>query len=125
MSKLDKEFRNEIDEVVHVTDYVGRKLFIRIIVVALIISILSTIGGITYKRVKAETDRETFKSSITYTEAAAAFLADSYKEYNDTEDNAEKKTIMQYVVMRYPNLDMDSIENATLRQFYNKCLIGG
>ena len=50
-------------------------------------------------------------------EAAASFLADSYKQYNDTETEADKNTIMEYVVMRYPNLDTNSIDNDTLRRF--------
>ena len=57
-----------------------------------------------------------------YSEAAASFLADSYKQYNDAETEADKNTIMEYVVMRYPNLDTNSIDNDTLRRFYNQCL---
>ena len=63
-----------------------------------------------------------YKESVAYTEAAASFLAKEYKEYNDAETSGDKKTIMQYVVMRYPNLDTDSIDNDELRRFYNKCL---
>lgn len=71
---------------------------------------------------QTEADREVFKQTTTYSEAAASFLADSYKQYNDAETNADKNTIMEYVVMRYPNLDADSIDNATLRRFYNQCI---
>jgi len=96
-----------------------------VLVVALVIGLLSTAGNMLYKEWKTERDREVFKNSVTYTESAAAFLADSYKEYNEAETDAEKSAIMQYVIMRYPNLDTDSIDNATLKQFYSKCLIGG
>lgn len=71
---------------------------------------------------QTEADREVFKQTTTYSEAAASFLADSYKQYNDAETDADKNTIMEYVVMRYPNLDTDSIDNSKLRQFYNQCL---
>lgn len=125
MAKLNKDFKNEVNTTIREIDYVNRKVLFRIIVIVLIVSILTTIGGIYYKRVKVETDREAFKNSTTYTEAAAAFLADSYQEYNNTDDNAEKHAIMQYVIMRYPNLDLNDIQNQTLRQFYNKCLVGG
>ena len=87
--------------------------------------------GVTYTAIKwdaivgkwqTEADREVFKQTTTYSEAAASFLADSYKQYNDAETDADKNTIMEYVVMRYPNLDTDSIDNSKLRQFYNQCL---
>lgn len=29
---------------------------------------------------------------------------------------------MEYVTMRYPNLDMDNIENDDLRRFYKQCI---
>ena len=71
---------------------------------------------------QTEANREVFKQTTTYSEVAASFLADSYKQYNDAETDTDKNTIMEYVMMRYPNLDTDSIDNATLRQFYNQCL---
>ncbi len=67
-------------------------------------------------------EREVFKETTAYTEAAATFLADSYKQYNDAETEADKTTIAEYVVMRYPNLDTDSIDNDILRRFYVQCL---
>ena len=63
-----------------------------------------------------------FKDSVAYTEQVASFLAKSYKEYNEAESDTKKNTIMEYVILRYPNLDTDSIDNSTLRQFYIKCL---
>ena len=71
---------------------------------------------------QTEANREVFKQTTTYSEVAASFLADSYKQYNDAETDTDKNTIMEYVMMRCPNLDTDSIDNATLRQFYNQCL---
>lgn len=67
-------------------------------------------------------EREVFKESLPYTEQAAQFIAKSYKEYNDTEDADEKQAIMEYVAMKYPNLDVDSIENGKLRNFYENCI---
>lgn len=125
MSKLSKDFKNEVNQDFREFDYVGKKVAIRILVVVLIVGLLATVGNVLYKEWKTDKDRDIFKNSVTYTESAASFLADSYKEYNEAETDAEKNAIMQYVIMRYPNLDTDSIDNMTLRQFYNKCLIGG
>lgn len=95
-----------------------------------LLAVVIVVGG-TYTAIKwdmivdkwqTEADREVFKQTTTYSEAAASFLADSCKQYNDAETDADKNTIMEYVVMRYPNLDTDSIDNVTLRSFYNQCL---
>lgn len=95
-----------------------------------LLAVVIVVGG-TYTAIKWDmivdkwqtaADREVFKQTTTYSEAAASFLADSYKQYNDAETDADKNTIMEYVVMRYPNLDTNSIDNNKLRQFYNQCL---
>lgn len=95
-----------------------------------LLAVVIVIGG-TYTIIKwdmivdkwqTEANREVFKQTTTYSEAAASFLADSYKQYNDAETDTDKNTIMEYVVMRYPNLDTNSIDNSKLRQFYNQCL---
>lgn len=99
-------------------------------VLLVLLAVVIVVGG-TYTAIKwdmivdkwqTEADREVFKQTTTYSEAAASFLADSYKQYNDAETDADRNTIMEYVVMRYPNLDTDSIDNSKLRQFYNQCL---
>lgn len=95
-----------------------------------LLAVVIVVGG-TYTAIKwdmivdkwqTEAEREVFKQTTTYSEAAASFLADSYKQYNDAETDTDKNTIMEYVIMRYPNLDTDSIDNNKLRQFYNQCL---
>lgn len=105
------------------------KDFIRNILLVLLAVVL-VVGG-TYTAIRwntivskweTEAEREVFKQTTTYSEAAAAFLADSYKQYNDAETDADRNAIMEYVVMRYPNLDTDSIDNAILRRFYIQCL---
>ena len=97
---------------------------IRNILLALL-AVIIVVGG-TYTAIQwdaivgkweTEAEREVFKQTTTYSEAAASFLADSYKQYNDAETETDKNTIM-----RYPNLDIDSIDNDTLRRFYNQCL---
>lgn len=125
MSKLDKEFKNEINQEFREADYVGRKVGIRVFIIVLIIVILSSIGGISYKKWKTEKDREIFKESTTYTESASAFLAKSLKEYNQAEDEISKKAIADYVIQRYPNLDLEDIDNVDLRNFYRQCMNGG
>ncbi len=96
------------------------------IILALVVIVGGTYVGIrwsaTVNKWETEADREVFKETTAYTEAAATFLADSFKDYNDAKTEADKNTVMEYVVMRYPNLDTDSIKNATLRQFYNRCI---
>lgn len=100
-----------------------------VIIAVLIIVGCIFIGGIvgvgytaTVDKAQKNAEREVFKESTAYTEQAASFLAKSYKEYNDVETDADKKAIMEYVIMRYPNLDVDAIDNENLRQFYVKCL---
>lgn len=122
---IDKEFKSEVRKEFQEFDYVGKRIAIRIFIVVLVIGILSAVGGVVHKRWRVEQEREIFKNSVTYTETAATFLADSYQEYNEAETTAEKTAIMEYVIMRYPNLDVNDIENQTLKNFYNKCLLGG
>ena len=116
------EFNNDLKN----TDYVTRKIGIRILVIIVLLTIVGGAGGVIYTKTigKAQknAEREVFKESVAYTEQATSFLAKSYKEYNDAETKADKKTIMEYVIMRYPNLDTDSIDNDKLKQFYIKCL---
>lgn len=96
-----------------------------IVIAVLIIAAIALSGVFLTKTVfkwQTEAEREVFKETTTYNEAAATFLADSYRQYNEAETDADKETIMQYVVMRYPNLDASNIDNVNLRRFYNKCL---
>lgn len=78
---------------------------IRNILLALL-AVIIVVGG-TYTAIQweaivgkweTEAEREVFKQTTTYSEAAASFLADSYKQYNDTETEADKNTIMEYVI---------------------------
>lgn len=125
-SKLDKDFKNEFDNELREGTYVTRKIGIRILIAIAVVVVLAGIGGVGYTltvgKWQKNAEREVFKDSVAYTEQAASFLAKSYKEYNDAETDNDKDTIMEYVIMRYPNLDTDSIDNNTLRQFYIKCL---
>ena len=125
--KLDREFKEEFDNELREATYATRKIGTKILIGIVILVILGGIGGVGYTltigKWQKNAEREVFKDSVAYTEQAASFLAKSYKEYSDAETDADKKTIMEYVIMRYPNLDTDSIDNSTLKQFYIKCLI--
>lgn len=76
----------------------------------------------TVGKAQADVEREVFKETTTYNETMAAFLADCYKQYNDAETESGKTAIMEYVVMRYPNVDYNKIENSSLKEFYRDCL---
>ena len=124
--KLDKEFKEEFDNDLREATYATTKIGTRILIGIAVLTILGGIGGVGYTltigKAQKNAEREVFKETVAYTEQAASFLAKSYKEYNDAETDADKKTVMEYVIMRYPNLDTDSIDNDTLKQFYIKCL---
>lgn len=126
MSKLDKDFKAETDLEISKGTYFAAKIGTKVVLAIIILCLLGAAGTTAYKftfaKANKEADREIWKESTTYNEAAATFLADSYKEYNDAEDEAEKAAVMEYVTMRYPNLDMDNIENDDLRRFYKQCI---
>ena len=119
---MNKETKNEINEEFSIIDYVGRRIMMRTVIVIVIFGVLFGVGGMRYKKYKTEKEREIFKQSTSYNESAASFIADAYVQYNDAESEEDQLAIMEYVRMRYPNLDITHIENATLRQFYNKCI---
>lgn len=125
MSRLDKDFKEEVNKDVSEGSYVIWKVGIRILIVVIVLATLIVFGKVMLKKFTVEKEREIFKQSVTYTENAASFLTDSYKQYKEAETDAEKNTIMEYVVMRYPNLDVYEIDNEELKNFYNKCVIGG
>jgi len=119
------EFKKETDREFKEGDYIFKKAFVRgIIILVLIVAILGGLG-LGYKKIYIDANRQIFKHSITYTESAAQFLAKEYKEYQDSEDETDRNSIMEYVRMRYPNLDSSEIENRELRNFYSQCLKGG
>lgn len=101
-----------------------RNIFLAIL--ALVVVIGCTYTAIQWDKIvgkwEKEADHEVFKETTTYNEAAASFLADSWKQYNDAETDTERNTIMEYVIMRYPNLDSGNIDNKTLREFYESCI---
>lgn len=122
MGKPKKDFKKEFNN----GTYIARKTGVAVLVTALIIILLGgivTVGyTLTIGRAQKKAERAVFKESITYTEQAASFLAKSYEDYSEAEYDDDKDIIMEYVIMRYPNLDIDSIDNETLKQFYIKCL---
>ena len=95
--------------------------------IGVILLLVVILGGIIfgYKMFAVNANREIFKHSTAYIEAAADFLAKSYWEYNQADTEQDKVAIMDYVIKRYPNLDFDEIENYDLENFYRQCLRGG
>ena len=123
--KLDKDYKNDIDTSFKESDYIGEKLIVRIVIIAILLVVFFAAIGFVYHKITVDANRDIFKHSSTFTETAVAFLAKEYREYNlaDTEDS--RKAIMAYVVNRYPNLDLNLIENDDLKSFYKQCLRGG
>ena len=126
MGRPEKSFKEDFDKEFNNGTYAARKTGVAVLLAVAIIIVLGGIIGVGYTstigKAQKNAEREVFKDSVAYTEQAASFLAKSYKEYNDAESDADKNTIMEYVVMRYPNLDTDSIDSSTLKQFYIRCL---
>ena len=94
MSKLDKEFKQDIDKEVREGTYVVRKIGTKILIAIAVLSILGGIGGVGYTltigKWQKNAEREVFKDSMAYTEQAASFLAKSYKEYNEAKMKQRK-----------------------------------
>ncbi len=118
-------FEREVDQSMREIDYAGGKMLWRVILVIVIFTILSGVIWAISKRTSVEVERETFKESTAYNEAAAQFLAKSLREYNQKEDPDEKQAICEYVVQTYPNLNSDHIKDEKLRNFYIMCISGG
>ena len=125
-SKIDQEFKDEVNDQIrkgsYITTHVLCRVAVSLIIAIVLIGLISVGYTLTIHKMQKNADREVFKSSIAYTEESAQFLAKSYKEYNEADKDDEKKAIMEYVSMRYPNLDIDSIENEKLKNFYLKCI---
>lgn len=119
---MNKKTTKEINEEFSILDYISHKIMVRAIFVIVIFGVLFGFGAMQYKKYKTEKERDIFKQSTSYNESAASFIADAYVQYNDAESEEDQLAIMKYVRMRYPNLNASHIENATLRQFYNKCI---
>ncbi len=123
--RVDNDFKRDIDREFREADYVGKKVFGRGVVLVVLLVVIFGGIGFAYKKVAVDANRQIFKHSVAYTETAASFLAKEYKEYNKAETDVERTAIMQYVVDRYPNLDLGDIENSDLKSFYRECLRGG
>lgn len=126
MNKLDKEFKEEFDNDLREGTYAIRKVVTRFLIGIAVLAILCSLGRVGYTftidKWQVNAEREVFKKTTAYSEGAATFLADSYAQYNEAQTKNDKNTIMEYVIMRYPNLDIDSIDNDMLKKFYNQCL---
>lgn len=126
MSKLNKEFKNEFDDEFRKGTYATRKTGLVAVLIIMALIAIFGIGNVIYTKTigleQKNAEREVFKKSVAYNEAAASFLAKEYNEYSKAETEADKKTIMQYVIIRYPNLDVDGIDNMSLKTFYTKCM---
>jgi hypothetical protein len=122
--KTDKEFRDSAKRTLSESDYVLIRVMFRALLIIMILGVITAFSGMAYKKWAINKNREIFKQSTSYNESASNFIAKSLREYNTATSPTEKKAIMNYVVLRYPNIDYDELENESIREFYKKCLIG-
>ena len=126
MKNVNPEFKQNFDTELRNGEYATKTLTKKIIIGILTLIIIA--GGckigytLTFGKWQKNAEREVFKNTTAYTEQAASFLADAYKQYNEAENDADKNSIMEYVIMKYPNLDTGSIDNSKLKTYYNQCL---
>lgn len=72
--------------------------------------------GTEYKDIK----REQFEHSKSYVEGMIKDLQKIKREYDQTEDNTERKALMIYVQDQFSNFNEEYIENDNLREFLKK-----
>ena len=96
-------------------DYIGRKMGVRVLLVILVLSAVSTVSGVYYKRYKVNQDRVTFKQSATYNEGVLDDLAKYRYEMIKATDDIEKSAIADLVNSRFANYDESKIENKDLK----------
>lgn len=128
MSKVSKEYKKEWDQDWANTKYSTNSMTRYFLIGGIILVFVLGGVGLAYKatigKASVNLERELFKHNLHYTEAAASFLADCYQQYNGTDDEEEKRVIKEYVIDRYPNLDLESIDNYKLKVFYESCQLG-
>lgn len=122
MNYLSNEEKKEYKEAKRFFGFEATKFIVLMVALLFILGGVSVGYKLTIGKANADANREVFKHTEIYSEGVASNLAKSYKEYNSAETEKEKTVIMNYVIMMYPNLDIDTIENDTLRQFYLKCI---
>lgn len=122
--RLNNDFKNEVNQEFKEADYIGRRLFVRGIVILLILTVLCSIGGVTYKKWKVDQDRKIFKQSVTYNEGVLDDLAKYRYEMITETDKAAQAAIADLVVSRFANYDDSKIEENDLRKFLNDCRTG-
>ena len=124
--KLDKEFKNSLNKDINAGSYVARAVLTRVVIgigaIALVTGIFKIGYTYTIRKQQTNAEREVFKNTIAYTEQMAQNLAKYYKEYNEAKTEEDKKAIQEYVVMIYPNINTETIDNQILKQFYISCL---
>ncbi len=119
--KLDKDYKNEVDQNFKKGAYITKKILIWTIIIILTLSII--FGGIYFvnKMIKTNADRVVFKQSITYNEGMLDDLAKYQLEIIQAEDEVEKLAIAQLVVERFANFDESKIESEYLKKFLQDC----
>ena len=78
-SKIDQEFKDEVNEQIRKGSYITTHVLYRVVVSLIALIVLIGLIGVGYTltihKMQKNADREVFKSSIAYTEESAQFLA--------------------------------------------------
>lgn len=73
---------------------------------------------------KASVERQIFKEGKSYTEGMASDLAKYRKELAEEKDETAQKAIINLIVDKYANFDIDKLESQSLRNFLRDILEG-
>lgn len=120
MFKIDKELKNDIDQGFAIGKYIGNKVLVGFIILAIVLGII----GFVFKYVGKNSDRIIFKQTITYNEGVLDDLAKYRLEIITSNDPIEKSAIAELVNSRFANYDETKIENNDLKYFLKDCRNG-
>lgn len=122
--RVNKEFKNEVNQEFKEGGYIGKKIFVRCLILFIICGIIGSGWYGISKYYKTNIDRQIFKQSIAYNEGVLDDLAKYKLEMVKAEDAVERSAIAEMVVTRFANYDESKIENDDLVDFLKDCRNG-
>ncbi len=121
MSKVSKDFKNDVDNEIAEAGYIFKKVMSKVVIAIIILGIIAGIFGFCGKYFKTNADRIIFKQSVTYNEGVLDDLAKYKLQMIQAETETEKKAIANLVVDRFANYDESKIESYDLKKFLADC----